>query len=282
MRAIWKWTNISTSDHSIGKDGEYMGNNILILTCSRRGTASRCLPSLVAAGASVCGVVYAKSAGGNRRKALWRTFKKILKIGVFGALNGRRMRKWYSAPTDDIADVCAKFNLPYFEVEGLNTDETVSLFKRLSPDLGVSLGNGFISPRVFEIPRLGMINLHTEVLPAYQNASSIIWPIFCNDPYTGYTIHEIVRKIDAGRILLQRRYPIEFCQTLEGTVRRNKAITDSKYPTDVAYVVAHIEELKETAQTQAGGGHYTTPSFFQFLKMVLNNRRFFRKSLLVL
>ena len=220
-------------------------NRVLILTCVRRGAASRCLPTLMSAGVNICGVVCALSAGGNRRRAYWRTLKKIFKIGVLGALNGRRMRKWYSASAEDIAEICKRFNLPYFEVAGLNTDETVSLFKRLSPDLGVSLGNGFISPRLFEIPRLWMINLHTEVLPAYQNASSIIWPIFCNDPYTGYTIHEIVRKIDAGRILFQRRYPIEFCQTLECTVRRNKAITDSKYPDAVAYVVTHIEELKK-------------------------------------
>lgn len=253
-----------------------MGNRILVLTCSRRGTASRCLPTLVSAGVSICGVVCALSAGGNKRRAYWRTVKKIFKIGVLGALNGRRIRKWYSSPAQDIKTVAADLGVPYYEVAGLNTDETVELFRSLAPDLGVSLGNGFISPRIFEIPRLGMINLHTEVLPAYQNASAIIWPIYCNDPYTGYTLHEIVRKIDAGRILLQRRYQIAFKESLEQTVRKNKAVTDSRYPEDVAYVINHIEELKATAQPQSGGGHYTTPSIWQFLRMVLNNRRFFR------
>ena len=253
-----------------------MENKVVVLTCSRRGTASRCLPTLVSAGVSICGVVCALSAGGNKRRAYWRTLKKVFKIGLLGALNGRRIRKWYLSPTQDIKKVSENLGVPYYEVSGLNTNETIELFKKLSPDLGVSLGNGFISPRIFEIPRLGMINLHTELLPAYQNASSIIWPIYCNDPYTGYTIHEIVRKIDAGRILLQRRYPIVFEDSLEQTVRKNKAITDSRYPEDVAYAVNHIEELKATARPQNAGGHYTTPSIWQFIKMVLNNGRLFR------
>ena len=245
---------------------------VIVLTCSSCGTASRCLPEIVASGANVCGVVLAHSAGGNKRRALWRTFKKILRIGFLGALNGRRMREWYASPSEDIKNICRRLNVPYYEVEGLNTEETVNLFKKLNPDLGVSLGNGFISPRIFEIPRLGMINL----LPAYQNASSIIWPIYCNDPYTGYTIHEIVKKIDAGRILLQRRYPVVFAKSLAETVRCNKSITDSKCPKDVAYAIAHIEELKSKAEEQGVGGHYTTPSIWQFLRMVVNNRRFYR------
>lgn len=250
----------------------------VVITCVRAGTASRCLPALARAkGVEVAAVLLATAAGGSRSRRIMRRIKKIAQIGLLGAFNGIRMRKWFSNPAEDIEVVCAKFGIPFREVCGLNSPEMVDAVKGLSPDLGVSLGNGFISPRVFDVPRLGMINLHTEILPAYQNAQSIIWPIYCNDPYTGYTIHEIVRTIDAGRILLQRRRPIEFKPTLEETVRFNKRRTDELYPEDVAYAVSHIEELKTTAQEQGPGGHYTTPSFWQFLRMVRNNQKFWRE-----
>ncbi len=252
----------------------------VVLTCVRRGTASRCLEALSRLrpdGVEIVSVILATNSGVPLRKRMWRIFKKVCHIGPLGAFNGIRMRKWFSNPAKDICAECERLGVTFREIQGLNSPEMVATFKALNPDLGISLGNGYISPRVFEIPRLGMINLHTEVLPAYQNAQSIIWPIYCNDPYTGYTIHEIVRKIDAGRILLQRRYPIVFKETLEETVRENKAVTDAKYPDDVAYVVRNIEKLKASATVQGPGGHYTTPSIWQFLRMVMNNRRFYKK-----
>ena len=252
---------------------------IVVLTCLRRDAASRCLEDLAKCrsdGVEIAAVILAHGSGAPRRRRLLRKVRKVMSIGLLGAINGVRMRKWYREPAKDIVAECRRLGIPFREIEGLNSAEMIAAFQELEPDLGVSLGNGYISPRVFDIPRLGMINLHTEILPAYQNAQSIIWPIFCNDPYTGYTIHEIVRKIDAGRILLQRRYPIVFKDSLEQTVRYNKGVTDAKYPRDVAYVVSNIESLKASAIEQKGGRCYTTPSIWQYLKMVINNRRYYR------
>ena len=250
---------------------------VLILTSKRKGTASRCLPILHKNSAfKVVGVICAQGAGGNRVAQVRRKVRKILKIGLLGALNGIRMRKWYQGFAEDIEDVCQNCDVPFYEVSSLNGDETVALFERLRPQLGVSLGNGFISPRIFTLPELGMINMHSEILPAYQNAQSIIWPIFKNDPYTGFTVHEIVREIDAGKILYQKKIPITFCSCIEDTVRTTKAMVDAEIPAGVAYVCEHIVELKARARPQTGGARYTTPSIFQFVRMVLNNRKFYQ------
>lgn len=254
--------------------------DVVVITCSRRGTASRCLPAILDAGIIVKSVLVAHGAGTSKRRALMRRIKKIFKIGLLGAIVGVRMRKWFSSPTKDIRDLCMERGVPYQEIEGLNSVEMERCLKKLSPTLGVSLGNGYIAPRIFGIPKLGMINLHTEILPDYQNARAIIWPIYCNDPYTGYTIHEIVQQIDAGRILLQRKYPICFGKSLEETVRINKAETDSRFPKDVAYAVQHIEELKAVALKQGNGKRYTTPSIWQYIRMVVNNRRLYKRQCL--
>ena len=68
-----------------------------------------------------------------------------------------------------------------------------------------------------------MVNIHTEILP--DTASSIIWPIYKKIKTTGFTIHQIDKKIDNGKILYQERYAIDFYPTLEETVKKSKKIS---------------------------------------------------------
>ena len=52
-----------------------------------------------------------------------------------------------------------------------------------------------------------MLNIHHEELPAFRNAQSVIWQLHEGRNKTGYTVHEITREIDGGRILKQSRSP---------------------------------------------------------------------------
>lgn len=254
-----------------------MPTRIVIVTGSLRGTAANCLPALIAhPGVVIAGVLHANGSGTSRWRTLRRKAMKILRIGPLGAWNGKRIRTWFHHDYGNLRDLCHQSDVPFFEVIGLNSREMMDRIKSLKPDLGVSLGNGYIAPRVFELPRLGMINLHSEILPAYQNAQCIIWPIYFNDPCTGFTIHEIERKIDAGRILYQRKYPLRFFPSLEETVRWNKTTVERDIPAAVAEVCANIEIYKGKAIPQGAGGCYTTPSIWQFWRMVRNNSRFYR------
>ena|ERR1700730_14475165 len=88
---------------------------VIVLTSSPHGTASRCLPALVASKkVEVLCVVLAEGFGSsNVFKARKRKFKKALKIGILGALNGIRIRKWYQGPpTEHIETLCPVINWP--------------------------------------------------------------------------------------------------------------------------------------------------------------------------
>src|ERR1700741_4524778 len=118
----------------------------------------------------------------------------------------------YRADAADLASLSEHLSVPVFETECTNSDETVRLFKDADADLGLSLGNGYISTKIFTIPKYGVINVHGERLPEYQNPQSILWPIYHLETTTGLTIHEIDRSIDTGKILHQEEYPIIFCK----------------------------------------------------------------------
>ena len=250
--------------------------NVVVITCSRNGTASNCLPALAThPSVKVVAVFLAKGSGTNKWRHLVRRVRKIVKIGLLGAWNGRRIRPWFRADYGDVESKCRQFQIPFKVIQGLNSASMIEALRDCHADLGVSLGNGYISQKVFSIPKLGMINLHSERLPAYQNAQCIIWPIYCRDPHSGFTIHEIDRKIDTGRILYQRAYDLVFYPTLEETVRRNKVRIEKDIPDAVADVCANIENYQARAQIQGPGNVFTTPSFWQFLRMCRNNRLFY-------
>jgi len=254
---------------------------IIILTSSPRGIASRVLPELCKnKRIDIAGVVLAYGVSPNRKRYLWRKIQKTLKIGVLGALNGVRIRDWYADnDVNDIQILCERLGVEFTETPYINCDTTKEIFRKLEADIGLSLGNGYISENVFLIPKYGMINLHTELLPDFQGAQSVIWPIYEKRKHTGFTIHQIDRGIDTGQILFQEKYPIEFSPELRETVRKNLDIARGKIPSAFSYVCENYESLKEQAILQTGGKSYTTPSIWQFLRMLKNHHELYKESL---
>ena len=254
---------------------------VIVLTCSRRGTASRILPALCAAPQlEVVRLVLAHGVSPNARKRRWRRFVKILRIGPLGAINGIRMRAWYrDSSMQDVEDLCRTHAVPFFETPFINCNETIHLFRDADADLVLSLGNGYIGERVFSIPRHGMVNLHSEVLPAFQGASAVIWPIHENVPETGFTIHQVNRKIDDGDILLQERWPIAFHDSLRETVAASLVTERERSTAAMVKVCTNYSRLKRNAVKQTGGRSYTTPTFWQFLRMVRNHARMRKRSM---
>jgi methionyl-tRNA formyltransferase len=120
-----------------------------------------------------------------------------------------------------------------------------------------------------------MINVHGERLPEYQNAQSVIWPIFNMERTTGLTIHEVDDHIDTGKILYKDEYEIYFQNNLKDSVIETLNITSNKVPGAVLHVCENYESLRNAALPQNAGKSYTTPSFWSFLKMVINNKRLF-------
>jgi methionyl-tRNA formyltransferase len=252
---------------------------LIVLTSDRFGTASNCLPSIhVSPEHSITRVIVSRGQSANRSLAWQRKLKKIRQIGVLGALNGVRMRSWYQGEATDLVLLCERLGIPVFETDCTNSEETVRLFKDATPDLGLSLGNGYISPRVFSVPKHGMINVHGERLPEYQNAQSIIWPIYHLEITTGLTIHQIERSIDTGKILYREEYPIVFCDKLAHTVQKTIEVTRQRVPGAVRYVCDNYETLLRDARTQDNGRKFTTPSIQQFLRMVRNNTVLYQRS----
>jgi methionyl-tRNA formyltransferase len=103
--------------------------------------------------------------------------------------------------------------LPVFQPEKLTPDVREQL-AALSPDAGVVMAYGHILRDDFiATPRLGMLNLHTSILPKYRGASPIQTAVASGERETGVTLMQIVRRLDAGPVADVERVSIGILDT---------------------------------------------------------------------
>jgi methionyl-tRNA formyltransferase len=72
-------------------------------------------------------------------------------------------------------------------------------------DLLVVYGfNWRLPASVLGVPKFGVLNVHTSLLPRYRGPAPVLWAIRNGDPEVGLTIHRMDERFDAGPILTQR------------------------------------------------------------------------------
>jgi len=99
-------------------------------------------------------------------------------------------------------------NLPVFQPEKPDEAARIEL-AALKTDVGLVMAYGHLLRDDFiATPRLGLLNLHTSLLPKYRGASPIQTAIACGERETGVTLMRIIRKLDAGPIADAERVPI--------------------------------------------------------------------------
>jgi methionyl-tRNA formyltransferase len=71
----------------------------------------------------------------------------------------------------------------------------------LSPDCCATVAYGALLPaQALEIPRLGWVNLHFSLLPAWRGAAPVQRALIAGDEITGATTFRIVAELDAGPV----------------------------------------------------------------------------------
>jgi len=98
----------------------------------------------------------------------------------------------------------AQRGLPVLQYPSMRSDDALDGLCALQPDLLVVAAYGQILPqRILDVPRIAPLNVHASLLPAYRGAAPIAWAILRGETRTGISIMRIVRRLDAGDVLLQ-------------------------------------------------------------------------------
>jgi len=116
---------------------------------------------------------------------------------------GRKLR------ANDVAQWAGQNNVPFTDIEDINSPQGVQLVKELGSDLLVVIAFGQkISAGIIGIPPKGAINVHGSLLPKYRGAAPINWAIINGETETGISIITLAQKMDAGEVLAQDKINI--------------------------------------------------------------------------
>ena len=90
----------------------------------------------------------------------------------------------------------------------LKDPEFLNELKSLKADLQVVVAFRMLPELVWNMPRLGTVNLHGSLLPQYRGAAPINWAVINGEKETGVTTFKLKHEIDTGNVLLQEKIPI--------------------------------------------------------------------------
>ncbi len=141
--------------------------------------------------------------------------KLVITQNAKNAGRGQKLRH------SEVANFAFNAGLEVCETDNTNSDTIYELIKNKSPDLIIVVAFGqILKEKLLRLPKLFCLNVHASLLPKYRGASPIQHAILNGEKKTGITIQKIVKKLDAGDILLQKETLIFEDETAQELSRR--------------------------------------------------------------
>jgi len=154
-------------------------------------------------------------------------------VAVFGAPEKPGQK------ADPLKEAAIAAKLPVYQPASYRKPEVWEEFRALKPDLQVMAFVTLFVPEDFlNIPTHGSIQYHPSLLPKYRGPSAINWPIIQGETETGLSIFWPDNGLDTGDVLLQKKTPIGFEDSL-GSV-----YFDRLFPIGVEAMLESVDLVK--------------------------------------
>ena len=108
----------------------------------------------------------------------------------------------------DVKKFAVQHELKLFQPEKLRDENFIQELKNLNADLFVVVAFRMLPEVVWNMPRLGTLNLHGSLLPQYRGAAPIQWAVMNGETETGCTTFRLKHEIDTGKVLCQHKMSI--------------------------------------------------------------------------
>jgi hypothetical protein len=155
----------------------------------------------------------------NPEPPLSRIEQRLRKDG-FGWLKRRLTRGRTKAKTNgsgrdtsDLAAFCRERGIKLVETGPLDRPEAITLVQALSADLGIVAGGPILKNDLIACFRLGVLNSHMAMLPAYRGVSVAEWAAL-EGATAGCSVHLVNDGIDTGPLLARRALDVSDCRSV--------------------------------------------------------------------
>lgn len=139
-------------------------------------------------------------------RRLYETAHEVVAVVTRPARPERGRRKAVPSPVREMA---LEQGTAVLDPESVNTDEARAALLVLQADLLVVCDFGqILSAETLATARLGGVNLHSSLLPAYRGAAPINWALYHGESETGVSVIHMTPRVDAGPVIAQGATPV--------------------------------------------------------------------------
>lgn len=154
--------------------------------------------------------------------------------------------------------IASKKKLPFHISHNITSDESLSFIRKQNPDVIVTLCHQFITSKIIETARLGVINIHPGILPNFRGIQPYFWELMEGFGKGGATLHFINDEtIDTGDIIAQG----SFKTTPKMSVQLNYYLTTLCAAKILPLTISRLEnnQLNLVKQNLEIGAYYRWP-----------------------
>lgn len=162
-------------------------------------------------------------------------------------------RKKIIAETE-VAKKAKEIGAKIYKIETIKSPDVVKKIRNINPDIMILADYREIVPEnIFEIPRLGVLNIHPSILPKYRGPSPVVSTILNGDKTTGVSIIKIDQGVDTGNVLAQIETKIRSRETAISLKKRLAEIGADLLAELIPYYIAgEISPIKQKDDFSSG------------------------------
>lgn len=113
-----------------------------------------------------------------------------------------------------VKECALSYGIPVLQPLKIKEKDAVEELRKYPADIFVVAAFGqLLSEEILNMPRLGCVNIHASLLPAYRGAAPIQWCVINGEEKTGVTIMQMAKGMDTGDILLQKEVVLDEKET---------------------------------------------------------------------
>ena len=167
-------------------------------------------------------------------------------VGVFTQPD-RPVGRGHKLAACPVKKLAVERGVPVYQFERLRNEEGLACLRALAPDIVVTAAFGqILSQALLDVPKMGTVNVHASLLPAYRGAAPINWCILNGETRTGVTTMLTDAGVDTGAMLLRRETDIGETETAaELSARLSQLGAELLIETLKGYIAGEIAPVKQ-------------------------------------
>ena len=167
-------------------------------------------------------------------------------VGVFTQPD-RPVGRGHKLAACPVKKLAVERGVPVYQFERLRNEEGLACLRALAPDIVVTAAFGqILSQALLDVPKMGTVNVHASLLPAYRGAAPINWCILNGETRTGVTTMLTDAGVDTGAMLLRRETDIGEVETAaELSARLSQLGAELLIETLKGYIAGEIAPVKQ-------------------------------------